>query len=94
MDDLVESLIRLMNGWARRLDHQRYPWRIHDPPAGLARVLTDQPRAAANRTTAPCQRSLQRQPVISLVHLELGLQPKVPLEQGLETSNAWFTNLF
>jgi UDP-glucuronate decarboxylase len=33
---------------------------------------------------------LQRQPVIDLARRELGWEPTVPLEQGLEPTIAWF----
>jgi membrane protein insertase Oxa1/YidC/SpoIIIJ len=35
----------------------------------------------------------QRQPVIELAQRELGWQPTVPLEQGLEPTIAWFRQL-
>ena len=36
---------------------------------------------------------LQRQPVIDLPRAELGWEPTVPLEQGLEPSIAYFRDL-
>ena len=33
---------------------------------------------------------LQRQPVIDLAQRELGWQPTVPLERGLDATIAWF----
>jgi len=35
----------------------------------------------------------QRQPLIDLAIAELGWQPTVPLEQGLEPTIAWFKNI-
>ena len=36
---------------------------------------------------------LQRQPVINLAQQELGWQPTVPLEQGLDATITYFRNL-
>ena len=36
---------------------------------------------------------LQRQPVIDLAKQELGWQPEVPLEQGLEPTIAYFREI-
>jgi UDP-glucose 4-epimerase len=38
----------------------------------------------------PADDPLQRQPLIDLAQRELSWQPKVPLEQGLEPTTAWF----
>jgi UDP-glucuronate decarboxylase len=38
----------------------------------------------------PADDPLQRQPVIDLAQQELGWQPTVPLEQGLEPTIAYF----
>ncbi|MFM9101559.1 MAG: SDR family NAD-dependent epimerase/dehydratase, partial [Cyanobium sp.] len=41
----------------------------------------------------PADDPLQRQPVIDLAQRELGWQPTVALEQGLEPTIAWFREL-
>ena len=90
VDDLVEGMIRLMNG------NQTGPINIGNPGEFTIRQLAELVRAKVNpqleliEQPLPQDDPLQRQPVIDLAQRELGWQPRVPLEQGLDTTIAWF----
>jgi len=93
VDDLVEGMIRLMNG------SHTGPMNIGNPGEFTIRQLAELVRARINpdlpliEKPLPADDPLQRQPVIDLAKLELGWQPTVPLEQGLEPTIAWFRQL-
>ena len=90
VDDLVEGLIRLMNG------AHTGPINIGNPGEFTIRQLAELVRARINpdlpliEQPLPADDPLQRQPVIALAQQELGWQPTVPLEQGLEPTIAYF----
>lgn len=89
----MEGLIRLMNG------AHSGPINIGNPGEFMILKLAELVRARINPQFLliihPLQADdpLQRQPVIGLVQQELGWQPSVPLEQGLELTIAWFKSL-
>lgn len=91
MDDLIECIIRLMNG-----DHYG-PINISNPGEFTIRQLPELVRAKVNpelpliERPLPQDHPLQRQPVIALAQRELGWQPKVPLDQGLDATITWFS---
>jgi UDP-glucuronate decarboxylase len=90
VDDLVEGIIRLMNG-----EHSG-PINIGNPGEFTIRQLAElvrariQPDLPLTCLPLPEDDPLQRQPVIDLAERELGWEPKVPLEQGLEPTIAYF----
>ena len=90
VDDLIEGMIRLMNG-----DHTG-PINIGNPTEFTIRQMAELVRAKINPVLAlickplPQDDPLKRQPVIDLATQELGWQPKVALEQGLEPTIAYF----
>jgi UDP-glucuronate decarboxylase len=89
-DDLIEGMIRLMNG-----DHSG-PINIGNPGEftirQLAELVRDRINPSLELVTRPLPQDdpLQRQPVIDLARSELGWEPKVSLEQGLEPTIAYF----
>jgi len=89
-DDLIEGMIRLMNG-----DHTG-PINIGNPGEftirQLAELVRDRINPSLELVTRPLPQDdpLQRQPVIDLAREELGWEPKVSLEQGLEPTIAYF----
>jgi len=93
VNDLVEGLIRLMNG------AHTGPINIGNPAEFTIRELAELVRARINpdlpliEQPLPADDPLQRQPVIALAQQELGWQPTVPLEQGLEPTIAYFRQL-
>jgi UDP-glucuronate decarboxylase len=93
VDDLVEGMIRLMNA------SHTGPMNIGNPGEFTIRQLAELVRARINPDLPltckplPADDPLQRQPVIDLAKQELGWQPTVPLEQGLEPTIAWFREL-
>jgi UDP-glucuronate decarboxylase len=90
VDDLVEGLIRLMNG-----EHTG-PINLGNPGEFTIRQLAELVRARINpellliEKPLPADDPTQRQPLIDLARQELGWQPTIPLEQGLEPTIAWF----
>jgi UDP-glucuronate decarboxylase len=90
VDDLVEGLIRLMNG-----DHPG-PINIGNPGEFSIRQLAELVRERINPALElvfqplPQDDPLQRQPVIELAQRELGWQPTIPLQQGLEPTIVYF----
>ena len=94
MDDLIEGMIRLMNG-----DHTG-PINIGNPTEFTIRQLADLIREKINPELElickplPQDDPLQRQPVIDLAQQELGWSPAVNLERGLEPTIAFFKSLF
>jgi UDP-glucuronate decarboxylase len=93
VDDLVEGLIRLMHG------AHTGPINIGNPGEFTIRQLAELVRARINPDLPltceplPADDPLQRQPVIELAQQELGWQPTVPLEQGLEPTIAYFREM-
>jgi UDP-glucuronate decarboxylase len=89
-DDLIEGMIRLMNG------NHTGPINIGNPDEftirQLAELVRDRINPSLPLTTRPLPQDdpLQRQPVIDLARRELGWEPKVSLEQGLEPTIAYF----
>ncbi|MFN5220302.1 MAG: UDP-glucuronic acid decarboxylase family protein [Cyanobacteriota bacterium] len=90
VDDLIEGMIRLMNG------NHAGPINIGNPGEftirQLAELVRDRINPSLELVTLPLPQDdpLQRQPVIDLARRELGWEPKVPLEQGLEPTIAHF----
>ena len=93
VDDLIEGLICLMNGDAPG------PINLGNPHEFTILQLAEQVRARINpelpfiEKPLPADDPRQRQPDIALAQRELGWQPKVSLEQGLEPTIAWFQEL-
>lgn len=90
VDDLVEGLIRLMNG------NHTGPINIGNPGEFTIRQLAELVLARINPDLSltylplPQDDPLQRQPVIDLAQQELGWEPKVPLEEGLGPTIDYF----
>jgi UDP-glucuronate decarboxylase len=90
VDDLIEGMIRLMNG-----DHTG-PINIGNPGEFTIRQLAERVREriqpGLELTTQPLPQDdpLQRQPVIDLARELLGWEPKVSLDEGLESTIAYF----
>jgi UDP-glucuronate decarboxylase len=90
VDDLVEGLIRLMNG-----GHPG-PINLGNPGEFTIRQLAEKVRDRINPQLditfrpLPADDPLQRQPVIALAERQLGWQPTVALDQGLEPTIADF----
>ncbi len=90
VDDLVEGMIRLMNG------SHTGPMNIGNPGEFTIRELAELIRQRVNPDLAliekplPADDPLQRQPVIDLARRELGWGPTVSLEQGLVPTIDWF----
>jgi UDP-glucuronate decarboxylase len=90
VDDLVDGLIRLMNG-----SHPG-PINIGNPREFTIRQLAQLVRDKINPSLElickplPQDDPLQRQPVIDLARGELGWEPQVDLEHGLRATIAYF----
>ncbi|MCP9902078.1 SDR family oxidoreductase [Cyanobium sp. Cruz CV13-4-11] len=90
VDDLIEGMIRLMNG-----DHTG-PINIGNPGEFTIRQLAERVREriqpGLELTTQPLPQDdpLQRQPVIDLARELLDWEPKVSLHEGLESTIAYF----
>ena len=90
VDDLVEGMIRLMNG------SHTGPMNIGNPGEFTIRQLAELIRNNVNpqlpliEKPLPADDPLQRQPVIDLARQELGWEPTISLEQGLEPTIDWF----
>ena len=93
VDDLVEGVIRLMNG-----DHTG-SINIGNHGEFTIRQLADLVRERINPDLPLIEQPLsaddplQRKPLIALAQQELGWIPAVPLEDGLEPTIAWFQSL-
>ncbi|MCT0247691.1 UDP-glucuronic acid decarboxylase family protein [Synechococcus sp. CS-205] len=92
VDDLVEGLIRLMNG------NHTGPINIGNPGEFTIRQLAElvleriDPGLSLTCLPLPQDDPLQRQPVIDLARRELGWEPRVSLEEGLGPTIAYFRN--
>ncbi len=90
VDDLVDGLIRMMNS-----DHMG-PVNLGNPGEFSIRQLAEMVRDKINpdlqliHLPLPADDPLQRQPVIVLARQELGWQPSIDLEQGLDATIAYF----
>jgi UDP-glucuronate decarboxylase len=90
VDDLVEGLIKLMNG-----SHPG-PINIGNPGEFTIRQLAEKVRERINPALEliyeplPADDPLQRQPVIDLAREQLGWEPTISLDQGLEPTIAHF----
>lgn len=90
VDDLIEGMIRLMNG------ENTGPINIGNPGEFTIRQLAEKVREriqpSLELTTQPLPQDdpLQRQPVIDLARELLGWEPKVSLDEGLEPTIAYF----
>jgi UDP-glucuronate decarboxylase len=90
VDDLVEGIIRLMNG------RNPGPVNIGNPGEFTIRQLADLVRRKINPDLEfvykplPSDDPLQRQPVIDLARSELGWEPRTALDQGLDATIAYF----
>ncbi|GCE64693.1 NAD-dependent epimerase/dehydratase family protein [cyanobiont of Ornithocercus magnificus] len=92
VDDLVEGMIRLMNG------SHTGPMNIGNPQEFTIRQLAELVRERINPNLSlvekplPQDDPLQRQPVIDLARQELGWFPQISLSEGLESTITWFRN--
>ncbi len=90
VDDLIEGMIRLMNG-----SHSG-PMNIGNPNEFTILKLAELIRKKINpkleliNKPLPQDDPLQRQPVINLAQNELSWEPKVDLEEGLDKTILWF----
>ena len=90
VDDLVEGMIRLMNG-----SHPG-PINIGNPGEFTIRQLAELIRAKVNpnlpliEQPLPADDPLQRQPVIDLARKELDWEPSVALEDGISVTIEYF----
>ena len=90
VNDLIEGMIRLMNG-----DHSG-PINIGNPGEftirELAELVRDQINPNLELITKPLPQDdpLQRQPIIERAQKELGWEPKVSLQEGLQPTIGWF----
>ena len=90
VDDLVEGMIRLMNG------SHTGPMNIGNPGEFTIRQLAELIREKVDpgleliEKPLPADDPLQRQPVIDLAQTELGWKPTISLENGLLPTIDWF----
>jgi UDP-glucuronate decarboxylase len=90
VDDLIAGMMALMNG------NHPGPINIGNPGEftirQLAELVRDRIDPSLPLTTQPLPQDdpLQRQPVIDLARRELGWEPKVSVEEGLEPTIAYF----
>jgi len=90
VDDLIEGMIRLMNG------DKTGPINIGNPNEFTIHQLAELVRDRINPTLEliskplPQDDPLQRQPVIDLARQELGWEPKISLAEGLQPTIDWF----
>ncbi len=93
VDDLIEGMIRLMNGSHCGSINIGIPGEFTIRQlAELVRVKVN-PNLELIEKPLPQDDPLQRQPVIDLAQQELGWQPTVPLEQGLDATIVYFRTL-
>ena len=93
VDDLVEGMIRLMNG------SHAGPMNIGNPEEFTILQLAELVRARINPALSLIEKPLpaddptQRQPLIDLAIAELDWIPSISLEQGLEPTVEWFKSM-
>ena len=93
VSDLIEGLIRLMNG------EQSGPVNLGNPDEFTIRELAELVRMQINpdlrflEKPSPQDDPQQRQPSIDLARQQLGWEPTVSLEQGLSPTIDYFRNL-
>lgn len=91
VDDLVEGLLRMMNQ-----DGTAGPLNLGNPSEFTIRELAELVLRMTNSRSRivyrplPTDDPVQRQPDISLARSQLGWEPGVPLEEGLEKTIAYF----
>ena len=91
VDDLVEGLIRLMDGrGAARAGQPRQPGGVHHPRAGRRSGPSGGSRGPADAPPAPQDDPTQRKPDISRAREWLGWEPRVQLAEGLVNTVAHF----
>ena len=93
VDDLVEGMIRLMNGT------HTGPMNIGNPGEFTIRQLAELIRDRINpelpliEKPLPSDDPLQRKPLIDLAQHELGWQPTVELSEGLDAAIVYFKEM-
>jgi UDP-glucuronate decarboxylase len=94
-DDLVEGLVRLMNG----PDDFVGPVNLGNPGEFTIRELAERiieltgSPSKLRHEPLPADDPTQRQPDITLARERLGWEPAVPLREGLEKTIAWFRSI-
>ena len=90
VDDLIDGMIKLMNS------DSTGPINIGNPGEFTIRELAELVRKKINpslefeQRVLPDDDPMQRKPVIKLAQKELGWEPKINLEQGLDKTINWF----
>tara|TARA_Y100001968_G_scaffold307598_1_gene325550 strand:- start:899 stop:1843 length:945 start_codon:yes stop_codon:yes gene_type:complete len=93
VDDLIEGMIRLMNG------NHNGPMNIGNPGEftilELAKLIRSKinPNLSMIYKELPLDDPMQRKPVIDLAREELNWEPKINLEEGLEPTIEWFKSV-
>ena len=93
VDDLIEGMIRLMNG------NHNGPMNIGNPGEFTILELAELIRSKINPNLSmiykelPLDDPMQRKPVIDLAREELNWEPKINLEEGLEPTIEWFKSV-
>lgn len=93
VDDLVEGMIRLMNG------SHTGPMNIGNPREFTIRQLAElvrrqiKPDLLIVEKPLPADDPMQRKPIIDLAREELGWEPTVSLEDGLIPTIEWFKDV-
>ncbi len=94
-DDLVEGIMRMMNG----SDEFIGPVNLGNPGEftilELAKLVTDQTgsKSKIENRPLPPDDPTRRQPDITLARKHLSWEPKVPLQDGLQKTIAWFRSI-
>ncbi len=94
-DDLIEGMIRMMNG----PDDFIGPVNIGNPGEFTIRQLAELTlRLSGSKSKLielplPKDDPTRRRPVIDLAKRHLGWEPKIPLEEGLAKTIAWFRSI-
>jgi UDP-glucuronate decarboxylase len=94
-DDLVEAMIRMMNGPASFIG----PVNIGNPGEFTIKQLAQEvialtgSRSKLVHKPLPADDPRQRQPDITLARKHLGWEPKVPLREGLTKTIEWFRSI-
>ena len=95
-DDLVEGMIRMMNGPDDFIGPVNLgnPERVHDPGAGRAGDRADR-LASRSSSTSRCRPTIPRSasPTSRWRKKHLGWEPTVPLREGLAKTIDWFRSI-